>query len=114
MLSLPAHVWTRTQRSLIVVAIILALGLFGTMIYTYERYCRGPNESLLLGTWQCVDGCYYKNMQLNPTELDGRWYLCDRPAYYRFSPDHNFEILSPNPAFLNCIPPQKCAMVTGL
>jgi hypothetical protein len=107
MLFLPAHVWTRTQRSLIIVAIILALGLFGTTIYTYERYCRGPNESLLFGTWQCVDGCYSKNVELNPTELDGRWHLSDRAAYYRFRLDHNFEILSPDSELPNCIPPQK-------
>ena len=69
-----AHSWTGAQRVWIVAAIVLALGVFGAVVYSYERYHRGPNESVLFGTWQCVEVCYY-------------------PTYYRFHPNHSFEIL---------------------
>jgi len=53
---------------------LFALGLFGAVVYSYERYHRGPNDSVLFGTWQCVAECYH-------------------PLYYRFHPNHNFEVL---------------------
>jgi hypothetical protein len=74
MLFLLAHSWTRRQRWLIVAALALAVGAFSAVVYSYERYHRGPNESVLFGTWQCTDVCYY-------------------PLYFRFHADHNFEVL---------------------
>src|SRR6266481_896384 len=69
-----SHVWTPLQKTLITFAAVAALAAFTAAVYSYERYHRGPNESVLFGTWQCVDVCYH-------------------PLYYRFCPDHNFEVL---------------------
>ena len=66
--------WSRTQRLLIIGVAVLALGFLGAVVYSYERYHRGPNESVLFGTWQCGEACYYH-------------------TYYRFRPDHSFELL---------------------
>jgi len=47
-----SHSWTRRQKRLIVGTVVLALVSFGTLIYAYERYFRGPSDSILVGTWE--------------------------------------------------------------
>jgi hypothetical protein len=54
---LRSHSWTPTQRLLIASAIVLALVSFGALVYIYERYHRGPTDSVFFGTWQIEDGC---------------------------------------------------------
>jgi hypothetical protein len=97
-----SHVWTRTQKRLIVAAIILGGVLFSTVIYTYERYYRGPNESALYGTWQIPAGDEDMYFQFNSDQTfsvlaliigerilitDGRWYAGGPNIYLRFRPD---------------------------
>jgi hypothetical protein len=36
---------------------MVALAIAGVGIYVYERYYRGPSDSVLVGTWQLEDGC---------------------------------------------------------
>ena len=36
------HAWTPLQKSFILAGIVLAVLLFGTLVYSYERYYRGP------------------------------------------------------------------------
>ena len=69
-----SHLWTLRQKRIIITATIWSLVLFAAGVYIYERYYRGPDDSVLFGTWQCVDVCYY-------------------PLYYRFLPNHSFEVL---------------------
>ena len=52
-----SHAWTPAQRWLIAGAVILGLVSFGTFIYSYERYQRGPTESVFFGTWEIENGC---------------------------------------------------------
>jgi hypothetical protein len=46
------RVWTRRQKRLIVGSVVLALASFGAAIYGFERYYRGPSDSILVGTWE--------------------------------------------------------------
>ena len=52
-----AHAWTPLQRWLIVTGVALAIIASGSFIYRYERYHRGPTDSVFFGTWQIEDGC---------------------------------------------------------
>jgi hypothetical protein len=97
-----SRVWTRTQKRLILFAGILGLVLFSTIVYTYERYYRGPNESALYGTWQMLAGDEDMYLQFNPDQTfsilalimdepilitDGRWYAGGPNIYLRFRPE---------------------------
>ena len=70
-----SHAWTPLQKWLIVGAELLSLAMVGVLIYSYERYHRGPTDSILCGTWQ--------------QDTD------DTPIYYRFKPDHTFTVIDP-------------------
>jgi hypothetical protein len=100
----PAHAWTRRQRALIVVSIVLALASFGALIYAYERYHRGPGEELLYGRWAATDfiseGAIYFRFRSNQTFSvggdfedefgpwdSGRWYAGGSLIFLRFSGD---------------------------
>ena len=92
--------WTKTQRLMIVAAVILALCSFGTLVYGYERYCRGLREADLAGTWTRVDpegsGAYYEfrgdgtivilDDDGKPTNIKGKWYAGGPNIYVRFPP----------------------------
>jgi hypothetical protein len=65
--------WTPAQKVLALSGALLAIVAFSGLVYSYERYHRGPSDSVLFGTWQCIEGCY--------------------PFYYQFTPDHNVQIL---------------------
>jgi hypothetical protein len=93
------HAWTPIQRWLIIVVVAAALVAAGTLVYNYERYHRGPSESVLYGTWQ-LGGDYY--LQLDPggkfSELSlfegettfvmsGRWYAGGSNIYLRVTED---------------------------
>jgi hypothetical protein len=68
-----AHGWTLRQRWFIAVTVLVALIALAVVVYSYERYYRGPSDSALFGTWQCISGCEY-------------------PLYYTFGPDHNIRV----------------------
>lgn len=86
------HAWTRKQKWLIVASVVVVLGAFAAAVYTYERYHRGPTDSVFFGTWQmqgmCIDCDFYLTLQpdhnaLGFTEAEpddrrldgrGRWY----------------------------------------
>jgi len=51
------HAWSRTQKWLIIAGSIVVIALAGVGFYVYERYYRGPSDSVLVGTWQIEDGC---------------------------------------------------------
>src|SRR5438093_12616864 len=74
MLLLHSHAWTRRQRWLIVGAVVVALGFFSALVYSYERYYRGPDDSFFVGTWR--------------GEAD---YTGETRIGYRFKADHTFE-----------------------
>src|SRR5216684_1014394 len=95
-----SHTWTRRQKRLIVGSVVLALASFGALVYSYERYHRGPTDSVLFGTWQdtlpAMDSASY--FQFNPdhslvyfaesmTELivvaRGKWYAGGEYIYLR-------------------------------
>jgi hypothetical protein len=57
MLFLRTHSWTRAQRWLITGAVLIGLMSAGGLIYSYERYHRGPSDHVFFGTW-ALEGCY--------------------------------------------------------
>jgi hypothetical protein len=69
-----SHAWTLRQRWLIVGAAVVAVGVFSALVYGYERYYRGPDDSVFIGTWR--------------GEAD---YTGEQRIGYRFKPDHTFE-----------------------
>src|SRR4029453_1459535 len=46
------HVWSRTQKVLIIAATFVAPIAFVTLIYTYERDHPLPDANILVGTWE--------------------------------------------------------------
>jgi hypothetical protein len=71
-----SHAWTPLQRWLITATVVLAIVSFGTLVYSYERYHRGPSESALFGTWEDTTPAM------------------DSVAYYRFNADHTFDLMT--------------------
>ena len=72
-----AHVWSRKQKWLIVTSAVLGLAVLSAAIYTYERYYRGPDETVLYGTW------------LDPTMSDAQ-----DTFYIEFRPEQKFWVVS--------------------
>ena len=69
------HAWSPAQKLLLVAAVIVCVAGFLSPVYTYERYYRGSDASVLFGTWQCTSGCQH-------------------PLYYQFGSNHDVRILS--------------------
>lgn len=46
------HAWSRAQKCLIIAAVLIALGAFGTFVYSVERCYRLPDGNILTGTWE--------------------------------------------------------------
>jgi hypothetical protein len=67
--------WTSRQRWLIVGAAVAGVMAFLALVYSYERYYRGPTEAALFGTWQDTLPAM------------------DTITYYRFKPDGTFDII---------------------
>src|SRR6266705_2724212 len=72
-----SHAWTRMQRWLIAGGVVAGLAAFSVLVYTYEHYYRGPDDTVLVGTWR---GEYVNT-------------LGDNRTGYRFKPDHTYEEL---------------------
>ena len=69
-----SHAWTLRQKRFIITAILWGVVLFAVGVYSYERYYRGPDDSIMFGTWR------------NPITL------ADEPSYYVFRPNHTFSL----------------------
>ena len=67
------------QRCIIAGAIFAGLVACSALVYEYERYYRGPKDTVLVGTWR---GHYVNTLGHNRTG-------------YRFKPDHTYEELIP-------------------
>ena len=69
-----SHAWTPRQRWLIAAAVIAGVVTFSALVYSYERYYRGPDYSFFTGTWRGELEC-----------------LGEYRTAYRFKPDHTYE-----------------------
>ena len=91
-----SHPWTRRQKRIIVGWGVLALAAFGALIYSYERYYRGPSESAFCGTWLFDEQYYYEFTRDHTFSIferagepdtaivKGRWYAGGKFLYIRF------------------------------
>ncbi|MGI9087113.1 MAG: hypothetical protein ACR2HH_05130 [Chthoniobacterales bacterium] len=98
--------FTTTQRLLIIGAIVSALVSLGALVYSYERYHRGPSDSVFFGTWETPsyggdESPMYFQFKSDQTFLlgsepsvdeesafaTGRWYAGGPNIYVRFSAD---------------------------
>jgi hypothetical protein len=70
-----SHLWTRTQRWLILAGCVTGLGLFTAAIYNYELHSRGPSDAVFFGTWRDTTPAM------------------DSIIYYRFKPDGTFDVI---------------------
>jgi hypothetical protein len=70
-----SHEWTPLQKRLIIASTFVALVMLSVLIYRYERYHRGPDDQVLVGSWE---------VQLGE----------DEPTFFQLKPDHTFEISS--------------------
>lgn len=68
-----SHAWSPLQKRLIVAGVAAGLVCLGSGINIYERYYRGPSDSVLFGTWY------------NP--YDSSPVIC-----YDFKPDHTLQV----------------------
>lgn len=57
MLFPPLRTRTPTLKRFIIGAVLVGLLSLGALVYTYERYHRGPTESVFFGTWEMEGGC---------------------------------------------------------
>ena len=64
------------QKLLTAVILAVSAALLVTVIYTYERYYRGPSESAFYGTWR--------------EEEDAPSGPANSPVYWEFHPDQTF------------------------
>src|SRR5437588_4016086 len=97
--------WTRAQRFFILGAAVLACVLFAGLIYTYERYYRGPDETALYGTWldPTMDAQDPFYIEFRPEQkfwvvvmisgkkeplVEGSWYAGGRNIYMRYPADY--------------------------
>jgi hypothetical protein len=69
-----SHAWTPRQRWLIAAAVIAGVVAFSALVYSYERYYRGPDYTFFIGTWRGELEC-----------------LGEYRTGYRFKPDHTYE-----------------------
>jgi hypothetical protein len=110
-----SHAWTPLQKWFVAMAAVFAIAILAAVVYGYERYYRGPNESALFGTWSEGDDSYYRfypnhNVELwsdfpsgRIEDLDlvsrGRWYAGGDFIYLRFPDmpaDRNVELARRN------------------
>jgi hypothetical protein len=47
-----SYAWTLRQRWLIAAGILVGIVFFSALVYCYERYYRGPDDSFFVGTWR--------------------------------------------------------------
>jgi hypothetical protein len=86
-----SYVWTPLQKRLIVAATVCGLAACGILIYCYEHYYRGPDDSALFGTW--VERRPGLGIFDPEEEADPIWNGV-ATIYYRLNPDHTFEFLT--------------------
>ena len=97
------HAWSRKQKWLIAAGVLIVLAAFGTLVYVFEHYYRGPSDSILVGTWELQDGCIDCTNLItlepnhiaigfgdsiageNQIEYRGRWYAGGQLIVIRYS-----------------------------
>jgi hypothetical protein len=77
------YAWTRKKRWRIVASVVVALSLFVTGVYVYERCYRGPGQEVLYGAWK------------------GLAVASDDPVYLDFGRDGTFSLDEPSEARLD-------------
>jgi hypothetical protein len=70
-----SHAWRPLQKWLIAGAVVAGLAILLALVYSFERYHRGPDETALFGTWRG----HYENT------------LGEDRTGYRFKADHTYE-----------------------
>ena len=100
-----SHSWTQLQKRLVVGAGLIVLTLCAAGIYGYERFYRGPDESVFCGTWEdpfldMNDPSFFEfrkdrifvQWYLHDGEkwelVRGTWYAGGRNLYLRFPADY--------------------------
>jgi len=99
-----SHAWSRRQRWLIIGSAVVTLAALGAFVYGYERYYRGPSESIFFGAWETTleDSTFYYEFKpdhtflvFNSPAMDeesfllrGRWYAGGPNMYVRFEDEH--------------------------
>ena len=95
------HAWSRRQKWVIIAGSVVLIALAGVGIYVYERYYRGPSDSVLVGTWQmednCIDCTHWITLQPNHNvvgfseslgrmwlDYHGRWYAGGQVLVIRY------------------------------
>ena len=46
------YAWSRAQKCLLIAAVLIALAVFGTLVYSVERSYCPPDGNILAGTWK--------------------------------------------------------------
>jgi hypothetical protein len=69
-----SHTWTSKQRWLIAASVFTGLVALSALVYGYERYYRGPNDSFFVGTWR-GEASYTGETRIG----------------YHFKPNHTYE-----------------------
>ena len=66
-----AHAWSRTQKCLLIAAVLIALASFGTLVYSVERSYSTPDSNILAGTWEMT--APYSKDSLTVLRLAPEW-----------------------------------------
>src|SRR5436190_11727412 len=99
-----SHTWSRSQKWLIITASTLATVAVATLVFTYERYNRGPGEEILYGTWEGMavnsDDPVHIHLKRGGTfsvgwdadeqfdpGVSGKWYAGGKQIYLQFRRD---------------------------
>ena len=83
-----SHAWTSAQRWLITTVVVFSLAVFGALVYSYERYHRGPTDAAFFGIWEVT--LEFSDILMPP----------GNPLYYEFRVDHTYRLFGvvPQPA----------------
>ena len=93
-----SHAWTRAQKWLITAAGVFSLAALGALIYSYERYHRGPTEAAFVGTWEVT------------LEFSHIVMPSGAPLYYEFRPDRTYRLFGMTPELA---PNERDVLETG-
>jgi hypothetical protein len=69
------RLWSRPQKRLIVAVALVGFAALSALVYTFERYCRLPDDSILVGTWEMTTpaaASSYTLLRLDPD--DAAWH----------------------------------------
>lgn len=72
-----ARIGTRRQKWLIVTSVVVMAAVLGSVIYTYERYYRGPGAEVLCGTWEIAGLSWHDDQMYLHLESGGSFFFAD-------------------------------------